>query len=51
MEMILKECKDEGGCKARGFVNEISRLVEFVMESFETNIFLEDMMKMNLEPN
>ena len=26
-------------------------MVEFVMESFEDNMFLEDMMKMHLEPN
>ena len=28
MNMILKKCEDEGGCKGGGYVHEISRLME-----------------------
>ena len=56
--MILKECEDEDGYKGGGYVREIFKtdeefqrsMVEFVMESFEVNIFSKDMMEMHLEP-
>jgi hypothetical protein len=53
MKMSLKECKDEGGCKGIGSVHDFSRheeefqrsTMEFVMESFEANIFSKDVVR------
>ena len=59
MNMILKECESKDGCKGGGSIHEISStmknfersIVEFVMESLESNIFSKDKMKMHIEHN